>query len=215
MTACLSDLRLDELSTGELAGASAAAATEHLAGCAPCRARAQTLAGDRARFGAAPAMPGRRRAAWPAAMIGIAAAAALVLVVRLPRESTGGTRSKGGAHLGFAVAHGGAMRLGAAGEVVHPGDTLSYLVTTDAPAYVTVLGRDAAGRVTTYVATARVAAGRDVELPVATVLDGSLGREDIVAVFCRDAVPVASLAVSPDAPPAGCTLDRLPIEKAP
>lgn len=215
MTACLSDLRLDELSTGELAGASAAAATEHLAGCARCRARDQVLAGDRARFRAAPATIGRRRAAWPAAMVGIAAAAAVVLVVRLPRESPGGTRTKGGAHLGFVVAHGGAMRLGAAGERVHPGDTLSYLVTTADAAYVTVLGRDAAGRVTTYVAMDRVAAGRDVELPVATVLDGSLGREEIVAVFCREATPVASPAAWLAAPPAGCTLDRLPIEKAP
>ncbi|HEX8113700.1 MAG TPA: DUF4384 domain-containing protein, partial [Kofleriaceae bacterium] len=96
-------------------------------------------------------------------------------------------------------------------EVVHPGDTLSYLVTTAEPAYVTVLGRDAAGRVTTYVPAAPVAAGRDVELPIATLLDGTLGREDIVAVFCAGAMPFPSI----DDPPAGCTVDRLAIEKTP
>jgi hypothetical protein len=103
------------------------------------------------------------------------------------------------------------MRVGEAGEVVHPGDTLTYLVTTAEPAYVTVLGRDAAGRITSYVPAQQVRAGRDVELPIATLLDDALGREDIVAVFCAGDAPVRSI----DEPPAGCMLDRLTIEKVP
>jgi len=220
MTGCLSDLRLDELVAGELAADTVAAAADHVAGCARCRAREGALAADRARFQAAlPVIGRRRRSPWRAAVVGIAAAAAVVVVATLPPGEPDGTRAKGGAHLGFVVVHGGAMRVGAIGEVVHPGDTLQYLVTARDAAYVTVLGRDAAGRVTTYVPAERVAPGRDVPLAIATRLDGSLGREEIVAVFCPEAIAVATIAAPqvepPDAPPPGCTLDRLPIEKAP
>lgn len=212
MTACLSDLRLDELLAGELAGDAAADAADHVAGCERCRAREHALAADRDRFRAAPPSIARRRAGRRIAIagVGVAAAAAVVMML-LPRGDGDGTRSKGGAHLGFVVQHGGAMRVGAIGEVVHPGDTLSYLVTARAPGYVTVLGRDAAGRVATYVPTTRVVAGRDVELPIATRLDATLGREEIVAVFCAEAIAIASV----EDPPAGCTIDRLAIEKAP
>jgi hypothetical protein len=55
-----------------------------------------------------------------------------------------------------------------------------------------------------------VAAGRDVQLTIATLLDGTLGREELVATFCADAADVAL-----DPPPPGCTVDRLAIEKAP
>lgn len=213
MTACLSDLCLDELLAGELAPGAAAAAADHLAGCERCQAREHALAADRERFCAALPSIARRRPRGRIAIAAagaVAAAAAAVVVVTLPHDDTGGTRTKGGAHLGLVVQHGGAMRAGATGEVVHPGDTLSYLVTTAEPAYVTVLGRDAAGRVTTYVPPARVA-GRDVELPIATLLDGTLGREEIVAVFCAGTMAVPSI----DDPPAGCTVDRLRIEKVP
>jgi anti-sigma factor RsiW len=214
MTACLSDLRLDELIAGELAADAAVAAADHMAGCPQCRAREEALAADRGRFRAAlPAVAQRRRAPWRAAAVGIAAAAAVVIVVAaLPRgEPVDTTRSKGGAHLGFVVVHGGAMRVGATGEAVRPGDTLQYLVTTEDAAYVTVLGRDAAGRLTTYVPTDRVAAGHNVQLPVATRLDGSLGREEVVAVFCPEDTPIGSLRALPE----GCTIDRLAIEKLP
>ena len=212
MTGCLSDLRLDELRAGELVGAAAAAAADHVAGCAECRAREHTLAAERDRFRAELPSIVRRRGRWPTVIAGAvaAAAAAVVVIAVLPRD-TELNRTKGGAHLGFVVQRGGAMRVGATGEVVHPGDTLNYLVTTTKPAYVTVLGRDARGRVTVYVPAARVDAGRDVELPIATRLDGTIGHEEIVAVFCADETAVSSA----DAPPAGCTIDRLAIEKAP
>jgi hypothetical protein len=213
MTACLSDLRLDELLAGEMAGAATADAADHLAGCERCRAREHALAADRDRFRAARSSTAARRPGRIAisGIVLTAAAAVVVLVATWPRGGGGSIRTKGGAHIGIVVQHGGAARVGAPGEVVHPGDTLSYLVTTAEPAYVTVLGRDAVGRVTTYVPSAPVRAGRDVELPTATLLDGTLGREDIVAVFCSEAVMVTSAHEAP----AGCTLDRLVIEKAP
>jgi len=211
MTACLSDLCLDELFAGELAGAAATTAMEHIAGCQRCRVREQALAADRERFRAAPPSMARRRPRWRAALIAVsAAAAAAVVVATLPRDPAG-TRTKGGAHLSLVVQHAGAARVGATGERVHPGDTLTYLVTTAEPVYVTVLGRDAAGRVTAYVPTDRVAGGRDVQLPVATLLDDTLGREDIIAVFCARPMEIVSL----NEPPAGCALDRLVIEKQP
>jgi hypothetical protein len=199
MTACLSDLRLDEILAGKRAD-------DHLAGCAACQARAGALAADRDRFRAArPTLARPRPRIWAA--LAVAALAAGFAVALIPRRDEPGTRTKGGAHLGFAVAHGGAQRLGATGEVVHPGDTLSYLVTTAAPAYVTVLGEDAAGRVTVYVAAERVPAGRDLPLAVATRLDAALGREALIAVFCPTPVVVARDA------PAGCTVDRLSLDK--
>src|SRR5204862_5881114 len=99
------------------------------------------------------------------------AAAGVAIVLRDPAAAT---RTKGGPRLGIVVVRGEAMRRGGPGERVHPGDTLSYVVTTTEPAYVAVVGRDAAGGVTTYVPPERIAAGRDVQLSLATVLDGTL-----------------------------------------
>jgi hypothetical protein len=208
MTACLSDLSLDELLAGELAPADAAAATAHLGGCARCRARERELISDRARFRAAP--PSLRRR-WTGALAAgaLASAAGLALVLHRPDD---GTRTKGGPRLGLVVVRGDAMRLGGPGERVHPGDTLSYVVATDEPAHVAVLGRDARG-LHVYVPGERVPAGRDIQLSVATVLDDTLGAEQLFGVFCSAAVSEAALRDAPVRAPAGCVVDRIAIEK--
>lgn len=208
MTACLSDLCLDELLAGELAGDAAAAATGHLGGCARCRDRERELVADRARFRAA--RPALRRRRWiGVAAAGALAAAGLALVLR-PAE---GTRTKGGPRLGLVIVHGEAMRRGGPGERVHPGDTLSYVVSTAAPAYVAVVGRDATGRVATYVPPERVPAGRDLQLSLATALDDTLGVEQLHGVFCAAPPDEAALRAAPDRAPAGCAVDRIDIEK--
>ena len=209
MTACLSDLSLDELLAGELGPADAAVAADHLGGCARCRARERELVADRAQFRAAP--PSLRRRWTGAVAIGaLAGAAGLALVLHRPDD---GTRTKGGPRLGFVVVRGDAMRVGGAGERVHPGDTLSYVVATDEPAHVAVLGRDPRGQLHTYVPPERVAAGRDIQLSVATVLDDTLGAEQLFGVFCAAPVSEAALRAAPVRAPSGCVVDRIAIEK--
>jgi hypothetical protein len=209
MTACLSDLSLDELLTGELGPADAAAATDHLGGCARCRGRERELVSDRARFRAAP--PSLRRRWTGAVAIGaLASAAGLALALYRPDD---GTRTKGGPRLGFVVVRGEAMRLGGPGERVHPGDTLSYVVATDEPVHVAVVGRDPRGQVHLYVPSERVPAGRDIQLSVATVLDDALGAEQLFGVFCTAPVSEAELRAAPVRAPEGCAVDRIAIEK--
>jgi hypothetical protein len=60
---------------------------------------------------------------------------------------------------------------------------------------------------------APVAAGAEQPLPIATVLDATLGREQLLAVFCERPAPVAALRAALPAPPPGCTLDTFAIEK--
>jgi hypothetical protein len=214
MTACLSDLRIDELLADELAAETATAATAHLGACARCRDRERELIDDRTRFRAAmPPLRRRRRGIYATACAALAAAAVLALVLR----GGGGdeTRTKGGAHLGLIIVRGRAVHPGGPGELVHRGDTLSYVVTTAEPAYVAVASRDGAGRVSIYVPSEHVAAGRDIQLSLATVLDATLGTEQLVAVFC--AAPIADAVVTSalDRDPPSCTVDRLMIEKVP
>lgn len=219
-SACVSDLRLDELHAGELPAGDAAAVAAHVAGCEHCRDRERALATDRARFRAA-VPPLRRRRPWVAiAGSALAAAAAVAIVVRAPADAT---RLKGGARLAFVVAraaHPAAMVVGGPGERVRPGDTLSYLVTAAQPSFVAVLSRDPVGRVAPYFPLGDraqwVPAGRDVQLPIATRLDDSLGPERLAAVFCDRPVALAELTAAVDgAPPEGCTVDRVDLEKVP
>ena len=232
-TACVSDLRLDEL----LAGEPVAAGTEtHLASCAACQARRDELAAERERYRAAPPpLPRLRRARAPWLVgAGIAAAAAAVVVLAAAPRTGGeggsggeggepavsGTRTKGGARLGFVVVHGGAMRTGGPGERVHPGDTLAFAVSTPRPAYVAVLGREPGGRTTVYfpagpagARAARIEAGLEQQLPLATVLDDTLGAELLIAAFCDRPISLDELRTATVMPPPGCTVDTAAIEK--
>jgi hypothetical protein len=210
-TACLSDLRLDELLANELAAETAAAATTHLGDCARCRDRERELAAERDRFRAAiPLLRRPRRHLLAVAGAALAAAAAIVVFVRT--RDDGVIRTKGSAHLGVIVVRGATMQRG---DLAHPGDTLSYVVTTPEPAFVAVASRDAAGAVTIYVPFEPVAAGRDVQLSLATRLDATLGHEKLVAVFCPAPVAEALVRDAIDRDPPGCTVDRLTIEKVP
>jgi len=216
-SACLSDLRLDELLADELAADAATAATAHLGDCARCRDREHELAAERARFRAAmpPLRRRRRRLVAIAGGAAVTAAAALAVALFVRAGAGGTTRTKGGAHLGLVVVRGSQMHRAGPGELVHAGDTLSYVVTTAAPVHVAVASRDPAGRVTIYVPFERVAAGRELQLSLATVLDATLGREQVAAVFCAAPVTDALVRDAIDRDPPGCTVDRIAIEKVP
>jgi hypothetical protein len=240
---CLSDLRIDMLLAGDLGGDGAASAREHARACPACAARVAAIEAARAadargggpdlealQRAAALVAPARGRGAWRPRWIALGATlaagvATLVLVVRAPAPAET-TRSKGRAHVGFFVEHGGDVRRGAPGERVSPGDRVRFTATPadpTRPGHLAIIGVDAARVATVYFPAGGVSdvvpLGDDVELPRATLLDDTLGPEVVYAFFCvRPLAPAAlegaraALAARPEAPPPelpGCTVDRL------
>jgi hypothetical protein len=142
-------------------------------------------------------------------------AAALALVIWLPRSGGGTTQLKGaGDHATLFVEHGGVVRRAEAGERVAPGDRLQIALTTHEPRYVALLGSDATGARFTYFAdgerAARIDPGVDLPLPSSVVLDATRGREALIVVFCDRAATIAELQV---AVPAGCSAETFEVEK--
>ena len=87
-------------------------------------------------------------------------------------------------------AHAGRRLVEIAG--VAPGDAVRFTVTTPAKAYVAVLSLDPEGRASVYFPLGSraeaVAAGAELTLPLGTRLDGTLGEERIVGLFCSSPV---------------------------
>ena len=227
---CVSDYAFDRWLAGHAAADQRLAIEQHVASCARCSARQVRLQGEREAWRARPvpaalgASPKPKRVALPAAAAALALAAAAMLIVRggpvAPEE---GVRSKGPQSIGFYVKHGDGVRRGAHGEVVEPGDALRFLYTSEEDGFIAVLSVDAAQRGAIYYPdeqanAAAIAAGRDVPLPLSTVLDDVTGPEQIFGVFCASPVELEPLrrALERDAsaaPPPGCRFDQLSIEK--
>ena len=225
---CLSDLSIDRMLAGDLDGGARARARDHVAGCAACAARVATFETARAatppdleairRIAAASPAPAARRrwrGLWPSLGLALAAGAAVVVVAVRPLApgSDDATRTKGPARLGFFVKHGDAVRRGGADESVSPGDLVRFVVSTPRPAHLAIVGLDARGAASVYFPVAgvadSVAAGTDVELPRATLLDDTLGPETVAAFFCERPVDLAAVRARPRSTPPGCTVDRL------
>jgi hypothetical protein len=151
----------------------------------------------------------------------IAAAAALLLFIR--SEDSGVRLKGGGSSLGFFVKHEDAVRPGGSDEPVEPGDVLRFVATTREPRYLAVLSIDAKGLASVYYpegpSAVRVETGKNVALPLSTVLDETLGRETIYGVFCLttfETEPVRrSLEAAPThvTAPRGCEVDVLHVRK--
>lgn len=231
---CLSDLYLDRLLAGEVSDPEPG--KTHLRSCQLCAERLAAIEADREAFERdaprlalpAPVRTPRRSWVWPvagAATVAVAAAAVLLVLPgeEQPSQESSGVRRKGGERIGVFVKHGQAVRQGASGEVVQPGDSLRFSYATDEPSYLALISVDGADRVTVYFPHAGTAQavepGRDVALPGSTILDDTLGSETIYGLFCNHAAelePVrAAFAASPREPPIpeGCVVDRLLIEK--
>jgi hypothetical protein len=224
--ACLSDFAFDRWLAGLCPSDEAAAAAQHVASCARCSARHAELVEEKRGWQQA-RPPVRRLPRTPLALAsGLALAAAALLALRLTPGAPAPdmTRSKGARAIGFYVKHAQSVRRGGTGELVAPGDALRFFYTSDRPAFIAVLSIDGAGQGSVYYPSAAparavaVAAGRELPLPASTVLDGVLGRETLVGLFCDAPIelePVLqALTRDPAAPaPLGCSLDRLAIEK--
>jgi hypothetical protein len=187
--ACLSAYRLDRFRLQELPPEEAAEVQAHLEGCAACRAAADVLASAEAEFRASasplrsPRRPGRRALAWGAGLVAIAATSVFLL------QPTSGVRSKGPpTSLGMYVQHGPDVRRAREGEGVAPGDSLRFLYSSREASYLAILSLDGAGVASVYFPDGpemvAVPAAQDAPLPLATHLDGVLGEETVVALFC-------------------------------
>lgn len=238
---CTSDLTFDLLLAGDLSEANERSVRKHAEQCARCHDRLGELERHREECAAAyplESMPVARPAVGPqrrgrsAARVSLAAlvvaAAVVLIVVRSPEDRggrpSGDTRSKGAGYLTMYVQHGGAVRVGATGERVSPGDVLQFTYTIPAPRFLAVLSLDAAGHASVYFpddqTTAwRAAPGTDVALPRSTTLDQSEGHETLFLLVCSEAVALepirAAVLASAEQPdlPASCQASRLEIEK--
>ena len=157
------------------------------------------------RFAAAPPplrLAPRRGARVAGAVTALAAAIALVVAAPWRGDPV---RTKGGPSLGLFVSHGGAVRRGASGEVVAPGDQLQPVISAARPGWIAITAVDGIGAHTVYAAPQPIGAGRDRPLPFSIVLDGTRGPTTLTAVFCP-----GPFALEP--PPQGCTRDAITIE---
>ena len=115
------------------------------------------------------------------------------------------------------VDHDGQTRPGGPGEIVHPGDVLSFASTSTEAGFLAILSRDGASTGSVYVAEGgraiAVEPGSAARLPQAVKLDDVLGPETLFVVGCDHPVAVEPLrGVLADhdtltAPP-GCRVTR-------
>lgn len=120
-----------------------------------------------------------------------AAAAAIVLFVRQPDDELAGTRTKGGARVGFFVKDDGGAHAGKAGEQLAAGDRIQFAVRDDAEMRAMVLvGVDGKGAVTIYAAESVAGRVKGEEktrlLPASVVLDEATGAERFFVVYGAD-----------------------------
>ena len=211
----VSELSVDRLLAGELPAGVAAAMRDHAASCQRCNALLDDALEVQRTF--TPALefplpfqeraPRRRIAPWVAATTALAAG--VLLVFAWPRSSPvveDQVRTKGAAVVGFYVAHDNQVRRGALREQVMPHDRIQLFTTTTSPMWFAIIGDDAAGARSVYVAPRPLDPGREQLLPLSIELDATLGDEQITAMFCPEPFDVM-------APPAICTLDRFTLAK--
>jgi hypothetical protein len=202
------ELRLRRHRIGELAGVDAQMIDEHLADCADCRTRLDALDDEQRAFAAQipfdrfaggveraarvpRARPVSRRSLVAGSGLALAAAAALVLVIRPGGgDPAGGNRIKGGefeARLQIAAAGGGQRALDPGGHAsLHTGDQLRLGYRAASPGHLVVVSVDDAGAVSVLYPdqgdTLPVAAARAVAyLPGSITLTGA-GKERIYMI---------------------------------
>jgi hypothetical protein len=191
---CLSNLSLDRLLAGE-----PGPRWDHVNSCARCRARLERLK-QASRVPESFIVDGirrTRRRMWTR-RAGIAtsfavAATLLLLTTRVPPlpPAPEGERLKGAAlSLGVYVRRGSGVVVAAQSPAaVAPGEQIRFEVTSSQPGFLGIVGLDAAGAVTPYVASGgrlrKLGAGRQL-LDGSILLDDTLGPERLIAVWCKD-----------------------------
>jgi Putative zinc-finger len=187
--ACLSAFRLDRFRLGELSAEEGQEVQAHLSECARCRAAADVLASAEAEYRVS-APSWRRPPRAVRRTLAFATAAAALAAALLFAFQPQGERKKGAAvAVGMYVQHGQAVRRALPGETVVPGDSVRFSYSSREPRELAILSVDGAGVATVYFPdgpeTVSVPAAEDAALPLATQLDGVLGEERVVALFCE------------------------------
>jgi hypothetical protein len=211
---CASDLALDRMLSGELEE------SPHVKACQACAARLGDLRAERA--GVIPL--GARRKKWIPAVAGlVAAAAAVVLFVRLGGEPRGVSAKGAGDALSMHVLRDGQPSPWLPGSPLRPGDKLRFSVNGHGERWIAVLARDGAGLASVYFpmgsTTQKVGLDGPTPLPGSVTLDAITGHEVVHAVICEAEVLIGPLqrALQANAlvAPPGCTLASLQYDKVP
>jgi len=198
---CPSELVLDRLAVGELAGARHEPIRVHVTSCVRCTGRmdaravaAMTFVADvgldvrvaaTARAVDAVRSARARRAALIAAG---AVAAAVAIVLSIPREraeEASHVRTKGGLSLGLVAKRlDGRIESLTSPAQLAPGEAIELTISTESAGFVVVVGVDAAGVISPYAPARHLAPGPHQLLDGSIVLDATLGPERIFAVSC-------------------------------
>lgn len=211
MSAHLSSFLLDQLALGALSADVAAEAAAHLASCERCRADQAQAEEARARFTrdvmprTLPAIKGRlsppRRRLWWALAPALAAACALVFVLRPRPPEEPEYSEKGAPSLSVFAKHAGQVQPVGDGAQLHPGDAVRFVLHPSGLPYVIVASVDGKGDATVYHPfggdrSAEVPPSGRVELPGSVVLDETPGPERVFALFSRAPLPAAGITAA-------------------
>jgi hypothetical protein len=243
---CVSGLQFDAIASGDRSFEEAQGLREHLEGCERCRRRwreiSEFAAGASARLPpfaalvqaresqreAAASRPrsGSRSSRW--AFVGLAAALASALFLGREQiskqpvaEAETGTRGKGSARLGFYVRRGASALRGGPGELLYPGDSVSFSFSSAEPGFVGVFSLDASGQASVYYPSGSRATplSRGEQLSKGSVLlDAVIGPEELFGVFCEREFALEPLRGALQAErtlraPPGCGVDHISVEK--
>jgi hypothetical protein len=200
---CITDLMFDAWFAGELPHELELPMEKHVVHCQRCRGRRAALAVERSAFLALHpsyvASPGQvarkhKRTLLAFSALGTAGLLTLVVLAREP-ELEALPPAAAETELGFSIEHAGSSERGVRGQDVHPGDQIRFEYSIQMPAYLAIYGLDAHGSVRVYhpqsALATPVGAGRHVALTSAVRVDDVLGPEQVFALFCNAAFPVA------------------------
>jgi hypothetical protein len=133
----------------------------------------------------------------------------------------GGERLKGRSQVGFYIKRGSRVERGVNGGIAYPGDQLRFTYSSEHPAYLAVLGRDARSASVYFPSgdsAVRIEAGRHVPLDFSLELDAQLGEERLYVVLCPAEYGLAPLRAELEASgqlraAADCFMERIALHK--
>lgn len=173
-------------------GCAAVDTSAHMASCGQCQRYVAGLAPGAsvpawaAQLAAAPARSSVRPRAWPVAMLGLAAAACLMLfVARRNPEAAPYIGAKGGPAVAVYVSHAGNVGLWH-GEALQVGDRIRLEVAPEAFEHVSVFEQEAGHNTLLY--QGRVSAHARAMLPKAWQLSAASAAEHLAVVFSLQAL---------------------------